>query len=67
MRDAFFKQIDIRGTAMGSRNDFADMLKFATEKNLRPVIDSTFDLAEAEKALARMNEGSQTGKIVLRI
>jgi zinc-binding alcohol dehydrogenase/oxidoreductase len=67
MRDAFFKQIDIRGTAMGSRNDFAGMLKFVTEKDLRPVIDSVFDLADAEKALAHMDSGAQTGKIVLRI
>jgi zinc-binding alcohol dehydrogenase/oxidoreductase len=67
MRDAFFKQIDIRGTAMGSRNDFADMLKFVTDRSIRPVIDSVFDLADAEKALARMDSGAQTGKIVLRI
>lgn len=67
MRDAFFKQIDIRGTAMGSRNDFADMLRFVTEKNLRPVIDAAFELADAEKALMHMDSGAQTGKIVLRI
>jgi zinc-binding alcohol dehydrogenase/oxidoreductase len=67
MRTAFFKQIDIRGTAMGSRNDFAELLRFVTEKNIRPVIDSVFDLADADKALARMDAGDQTGKIVLRI
>jgi zinc-binding alcohol dehydrogenase/oxidoreductase len=67
MRDAFFKQIDIRGTAMGSRGDFTDLLKFVTDENIRPVIDSVFDLADAEKALARMDAGEQTGKILLRI
>lgn len=67
MRDAFFKQIDIRGTAMGSPGDFAALLKFVTDRNIRPVIDSVFDLADAEKALAHMESGEQTGKIVLKI
>jgi NADPH:quinone reductase-like Zn-dependent oxidoreductase len=67
MRDAFFKQIDIRGTAMGSRGDFTKMLRFVTDNNIRPSIDSVFPLEDAEKALARMDAGEQTGKIVLKI
>ena len=67
MRKAFFKQLDILGTALGSPNDFRDMLEFVEAKNIRPVIDSVFGLADAEKALARMESGAQTGKIVLRI
>jgi zinc-binding alcohol dehydrogenase/oxidoreductase len=67
MRKAFFKQLDILGTALGSPNDFRDMLKFAGEHNVRPAIDAVFALADAEKALARMESGGQTGKIVLRI
>jgi zinc-binding alcohol dehydrogenase/oxidoreductase len=67
MRKAFFKQLSILGTAMGSPRDFAEMLAFVAEKNLRPAIDAVFDLADAEKALARMDAGAQTGKIVLRI
>ena len=67
MRKAFFKQLDILGTALGSPNDFRDMLEFVQEKKIRPAIDSEFALADAEKALARMESGGQTGKIVLRI
>jgi NADPH:quinone reductase-like Zn-dependent oxidoreductase len=67
MRKAFFKQLDILGTALGSAEDFRDMLQFVEEKKIRPVIDAVFPLAEAEQALARMDEGVQTGKIVLRI
>jgi NADPH:quinone reductase-like Zn-dependent oxidoreductase len=67
MRKAFFKQLDVLGTAMGSPNDFREMLAFVGAHALRPAIDSIFGLEDAEKALARMDAGEQTGKIVLRI
>jgi NADPH:quinone reductase-like Zn-dependent oxidoreductase len=67
MRKAFFKQISVLGTAMGSARDFQAMLDFVQAKNVRPVIDSIFPLEEAEQALTRMDQGLQTGKIVLRI
>ncbi len=67
MRKAFFKQLSILGTAMGSPRDFADMLALVARHDLRPPIDSVFDLADVEAALARMDAGEQTGKIVLRI
>ena len=34
---------------------------------LKPVVDSTFPLAEAAKAHARMEAGEHIGKIVLRL
>jgi NADPH:quinone reductase-like Zn-dependent oxidoreductase len=67
MRKAFFKQLSILGTAMGSPRDFADMLAFVARHDLRPPVDAVFDLADVEAALARMDAGAQTGKIVLRI
>lgn len=67
MRKAFFKQLSILGTAMGSPRDFADMLAFVARHDLRPPVDSVFDLADVEKAFARMDAGAQSGKIVLRI
>jgi len=67
MRKAFFKQLDILGTALGSPDDFRDLLHFVEAKNVRPVIDAVFDLKDVGQALARMDSGHQTGKIVLRI
>ena len=67
MRKAFFKQIDIRGTAMGSARDFTEMLAFVQTHNLKPVIDSVFPLEQVEEALQRMDQGLQTGKIILKI
>lgn len=67
MRKAFFKQLAILGTAMGSPRDFADMLAFVARHDLRPPVDAVYDLADVEAALARMDAGAQTGKIVLRV
>jgi zinc-binding alcohol dehydrogenase/oxidoreductase len=67
MRKAFFKQLSILGTAMGSPRDFEALLAFVGKHDLRPPVDSIYDLANVEKALARMDAGEQSGKIVLRI
>lgn len=67
MRDLFFRQIDIRGTTMGSPRDFAGMLELYSQHQLRPVIDRTYPLASAAEALTRMDEGQNFGKIVLEI
>ena len=32
------KNIEVRGSTMGSRKEFADMVKFVESKNLRPVV-----------------------------
>ena len=63
----FFKQISIFGTTMGSAQEFESMLRLIEEKQLKPVLDQSFPLSEAEQALRRMEGAEQFGKIVLRI
>lgn len=65
MRKCFFRQINVLGTTMGSPVDFAGMTQLVAAKKLRPVVDSSFPLAETERAFRRMAEGAQFGKIVL--
>lgn len=67
MRKAFFKQVSILGTAMGSPRDFEDMLAFVAAHNLRPPLDASYAFDDIETAMARMAAGEQSGKIVLRI
>ncbi|OLN23569.1 alcohol dehydrogenase [Domibacillus antri] len=63
----FFKQLDIRGTTMGSPEEFADMLQFFEQHEIRPVIDKQFSLKDAVSALKYMEENRAFGKIVLDI
>lgn len=63
----FFKNIDIRGTTMGSPRDFENMLQLYEEHQLHPVVDRVFPLEEAVEALKYMDKGNNFGKIALEI
>lgn len=63
----FFKQLDLLGTTMGTPDEFAAMLRFVNEHRIRPVIDQTFPLEEAEAALRRLATGAQFGKLILEV
>jgi NADPH:quinone reductase-like Zn-dependent oxidoreductase len=63
----FWKQLSILGSTMGSDRDFSEMLDFVARHQIRPVLDSVFDLADGATAFQRMVSGQQFGKIVLRI
>ena len=61
----YWKQLNIMGSTMGSREDFRALLDAVSASGLKPVIDSEFPLASARDAQARMEAGEQFGKIVL--
>lgn len=67
IRRIFWKQLNILGSTMGSPADFAAMMAFVSLHALRPVVDSVFYADEGAAAFARMEEGGQFGKIVLKI
>ena len=63
----YWKQISILGTTMGTRDEFLSMLHFLESRNIRPVLDKTFRLAEIDEAIRRMENADQFGKIILEI
>lgn len=63
----FFKQLSIFGTTMGTQEEFAAMLGVVNKQQIIPVVDTAFPLADAQKALDRMDKGNQIGKIILSI
>lgn len=67
-RPVFWKQLSILGTTMGSPKDFADMLNFISQHQMKPLIDEVFPLEEADTALHCMDTGSNKfGKTILTI
>lgn len=67
---AVLKNIEIRGSTMGSRKEFADMVKFVDEKKLKPVISRVvqgLDLKEIDGLFDDMKAGSQFGKLVVEL
>ncbi len=60
----FFKQLEIIGASCGSQEEFLTVTGFMAE-GLPVVIDEILPLAEYPRALERLREGGQFGKIVL--
>lgn len=64
----FFRDIRVQGSTMGSREDFARLLRFVERANLHPAIDSVFSgLDAAPEAFAKMIEGNVFGKIAIEL
>lgn len=65
-RIIFSKQLTIHGTSGASPKDFAAMLDFMQEKQIKPVIDTIYSFDEAEQAMRSMDHGnSKYGKVVI--
>ncbi|HVW79809.1 MAG TPA: zinc-binding dehydrogenase [Mycobacteriales bacterium] len=65
LQRTFFLQLEILGSTMGTKAEFVAMLEFMAKHGVKPPIDSTYPLAEAKAAIAKLNEGDVFGKIVL--
>ncbi len=65
-RKIFWKQLQLLGTTMGTQEDFKAMLNQINKHKIVPVVDEVFALADAEKAIRKMDNSAQFGKIVLR-
>jgi NADPH:quinone reductase-like Zn-dependent oxidoreductase len=62
----FFRQVQIRGTTMGSPAEFAAMLEFLSAHRLEPVLDRIFPLPQAAAAHQHLLTAAQFGKVILR-
>lgn len=67
LRDAFFKQVHLIGTTMGSPREFQALFRFVDHHGLLPEIHHTFPLAQAADAHRLMESGGQYGKVMLEI
>lgn len=66
-RKIFWKQLQILGTTMGSPDDFTGMVDLVNKNKIVPVVDEIFPLASAQKAVDKMENSSQFGKLVLTV
>ncbi|KAE8228069.1 hypothetical protein CF326_g7012 [Tilletia indica] len=56
-----------RGTLIGSRQQFLDMLRTFETHKIKPLIDSEFSFEDTPKAYEHLSSGSHIGKIVIKI
>jgi len=68
---AVLKNIDLRGVTMGSRKEFAELVRFVDEHKLRPLVSRSVkgidNLDGINSLFDDMNKGSQLGKLVIEI
>lgn len=67
LRHLFYRQLQLLGSTMGSRRDFPQILSHLISGKLVPFIDEEFGLGETAKAHLYLEEGRQTGKVLLKI
>ena len=61
----FFQDIRIQGNTMGSREDFARLLRFVEHADLHPPIDAVYAADDARAAFGRVIAGDVFGKVAL--
>jgi D-arabinose 1-dehydrogenase-like Zn-dependent alcohol dehydrogenase len=67
---AVLRNIEIKGSTMGSRKEFSDMVEFVKVKKIRPVVSRVaqgLDIEAINGLFEDMKNGSQFGKLVVDI
>lgn len=65
---AILKNIELRGSTMGSLEEFKAAIAFIDKHKIKPVVYKTLDgLEQAEEGFQILKDGSQFGKIVVKI
>ncbi|MBN9217291.1 MAG: zinc-binding dehydrogenase [Mesorhizobium sp.] len=67
LRRIFIRQLRILGSTLGTLGEFHDLLQFVDHHQIKPVIDSTYDLSDVHSALDRLESGRQFGKVAIDI
>lgn len=66
---AVLKNIELKGSTMGSRKEFKDMLDFITRERVKPVISRTVqgldNIQGIDSLFEDMKKGCQFGKLVI--
>lgn len=62
----FWKQLEILGSTMGSRDELRTALKLVWNETIRPTVDRILPLSRAQEAHEILEKGEQMGKLVLK-
>lgn len=67
LRRLFWHQWSILGSTLGSRQEYAEIVRHAAQGRLWPVIDEVVPLQQAIEAFERLRQGEQMGKLVIEV
>ena len=68
---AVMKNIELRGSTMGSRKEFRDMIRFVKDKQIKPAVSKVVkglnNMSGIEGLFDDMKHGRQFGKLVIEV
>lgn len=67
---AVLQNIEVRGSTMGSRKEFAEMVAYTNKKKLQPVVSRSIkglDIEALDGLFKDMQDGTQFGKLVVEL
>lgn len=67
LRRLFWHGWNILGSTLGSRREYAEVVRLATQGSLWPVVDKVVPLEESLGAFERLQRGEQMGKLVIEV
>jgi NADPH:quinone reductase-like Zn-dependent oxidoreductase len=62
----FFQEVTVTGATMGTRDELARLVAFVVRAGIEPPVDSSYALADARGAFARLAGGQHFGKVLVR-
>jgi NADPH:quinone reductase-like Zn-dependent oxidoreductase len=65
LRRVFAMRLQILGSTMGDVHELKALLELMVEKDIRPVIDSTYGFSAVADAFARLYSGDVFGKVAI--
>ncbi|KAK0112600.1 Zinc-type alcohol dehydrogenase-like protein YogA [Cadophora gregata] len=69
--NAVLRNLELRGSTMGSRKEFKDMVAFVNEKKIKPIVSRTVkgidNLKDIDGLFEDIRNGSQFGKLVIEL
>lgn len=69
--NAVLNNLELKGSTMGSRKEFKDMVAFVNEKKIKPIVSRVVkgldNIKEIDSLFDDMKKGSQFGKLVIEI
>lgn len=66
LRHIYFRQLQVVGSTMGTRDELERLLRLVVDKQIAPRIDSCHKLVDARRAFARLLGRGVDGKVVVR-
>ncbi|WP_042454729.1 quinone oxidoreductase family protein [Neobacillus dielmonensis] len=66
LRGFFYGQFNLKGTTMGSFEEYQEMLQFVEAHQIHPIVDKVFDVEGFEEAFRYLENAKQQGKIGIR-